>query len=137
MLKNTGGRSVLVKISRNSMITQRVGKLKETVKVDTQKLRKKALDGLEELFDLAQDMAKNKNVKLKQRQMWARIAAYIAQIINSVATGFDERQIDKDLNELERLVNEAKTKMEKGKTQEGNASTGRDKASRGPCGIFH
>jgi len=53
----------LVKISRNSMITQRIGKLKETVKVDKQRLRGKALEGLEELFDLAQAVAKSQNVK--------------------------------------------------------------------------
>jgi hypothetical protein len=42
--------------------------------------------------------------------MWARIAAYIAQIINTIADGIDERQIDKDLALLEKLVNEATAK---------------------------
>ena len=113
------------------MITQRIGKLKETVKVDTQRLRGKALEGLEELFDLAQAMAKSQNVKLKQRQIWARIAAYIAQIINSVASGFDERQINADLDELERLIDEARTKAKDGETEEGTAGTGADTASPG------
>jgi len=122
----------LVKISRNSMITQRIGKLKETVKVDTQRLRGKALEGLEELFDLAQSMAKSNNVKLKQRQIWTRIAAYIAQIINSVASGFDERQINADLDELERLVSEARAKAKDGETEEGAAGTGADAASQRP-----
>jgi hypothetical protein len=114
------------------MITHRIGKLKETVKVNTQRLRGKALEGLEELFDLAQAMAKSKNVKFKQRQIWARIAAYIAQIINSVASGFDERQIDADFDELERLINEAKSKAKDGETEEGTASTGANTASQGP-----
>lgn len=119
----------MVKISRNSMITQRIGKLKEAVKVDTQRLRGKALEGLEELFDLAQAMAKSQNVKLKQRQIWARIAAYIAQIINSVASGFDERQINADLDELERLIDEARAKAKDGETEEGAAGTGANTAS--------
>jgi len=38
------------------------------------------------------------------------IAAYIAQITNSVANGFDERQIDENLNKLEKLINETTTK---------------------------
>jgi hypothetical protein len=42
--------------------------------------------------------------------MWARIAAYIAQIMNTIANGIDERQIDNDLALLERLVNEATAK---------------------------
>jgi len=65
-------------------------------------------------------------ITLKQRQMWARIAAYTAQIINSVASGFDERQIDVQLDELERLVNEAKTKAKDGTNQEGLAKVGGD-----------
>jgi hypothetical protein len=47
---------------------------------------------------------------MKQRQMWARIAAYAAQIMNTIANGIDDRQIDKDLALLEKLVNEATAK---------------------------
>ncbi len=100
----------MVKISRNSMIKRRIADLKENIHVNTQRIREKTLNRLEELFDIAEGMAKSKNVKMKQRQIWARIAAYIAQIMNSVALSFDERQIDADLDELERLVNEAKAK---------------------------
>jgi len=103
------------------MIAKRLAELKETIRVDTQRIRGKTLDSLQELFDLAVALAKGKvktqneegvavKVTLKQRQMWARVAAYIAQIMNSVASGFDERQIDVQLDELERLVNEAKAK---------------------------
>lgn len=55
---------------------------------------------------------KQVKVSLKQRQLWARVAAYTAQIINSIAEGFDEREIDIQLDELERLINEAKAKAE-------------------------
>jgi len=98
------------------MVTRRIEKLKEKVKIDTQKLRRKTLQGLEELFNMAEKMAKTNNLKLKQRQMWTRVAAYIAQIINSVASGFDEKQIDEDLNKLEKLINEATAKNKTQKT---------------------
>jgi len=37
--------------------------------------------------------------------------------MNNVALGFDERQIDMQLDELERLVNEAKAKGKAGETE--------------------
>ena len=115
------------KISRNLMFLRRVATLKQSIKIDTQELRSKTIRNLEQLFDLAVMFAKGeiktqtesgKTVKitLKQRQMWARIAAYIAQILNSIASGFDEKQIDVQLDELERLVSEAKAKAKNEKT---------------------
>jgi len=121
----------LVKISRNSMIKRRIADLKENIHVNTQRIREKTLNRLEELFDIAENMAKSKNVKMKQRQIWARIAAYIAQIINSVALSFDERQIDADLDELERLVNEAKAKAKTKKTKRQVKGAKKEKVSKG------
>jgi hypothetical protein len=103
------------------MMRRRVAELKEEVKTDTQKIRLKTMKHLEELFNMASEMAKGEiqyqtengkpqRITLSQRQRWARVAAYIAQIINGVATHFDERQIDEDLAKLERLIDEAKTK---------------------------
>jgi hypothetical protein len=112
----------LVKISRISMISRRMANLKERVKIDTQRLREDALNGLEELFKIARKMAQSKKMEIVQRQMWARVAAYIAQVINSVASSFDERQIDKDLDELERLIDEAKAKAKAGRTEKRDAS---------------
>jgi len=125
------------------MIARRVTELKQTIKVDTQKTRANALKNLEELFDLAVALAKGQvktqtvegqkvKVTLKQRQIWARVAAYIAQIMNSIATGFDERQINADLEELECLVNEARAKTKNEKTQKGNASERGNATSSGP-----
>jgi hypothetical protein len=93
------------------------------VALDKQQIRSKSIKSLEGLFDLACSLAKGEiktqvvagkqlKVTVKQRQMWARIAAYTAQIMNSVMTGFDEKQIDTQLDELEKLVNEAKAKRE-------------------------
>lgn len=111
----------MTKISRNSMVLNRVRRVRRTIKIDTQRMRGKALTNLEELFDMAKALAKDKKVKLPTRQKWAQIAAYIAQVINSVASGFDEKEIDIQLDELERLVNEAKTKT-KVRKPEGSAA---------------
>lgn len=123
----------MVKISRNKMILSRIQKLKKRIKIDTQRMRGKTLNTLEELFDMAKDLAQNTNLKLKQRQMWTRIAAYICQVINSVASGFDERQIDVQLDQLEGLINEAKSKTKTKKTKKPVAGTKKDKASKRPC----
>ena len=122
------------------MIVQRVWKLKRRIKVDTQRMRGKALKNLEELFILAVALAKGEvktqtedgevqKVTLRQRQKWARVAAYIAQIMNSLAEGFDEREIDVQMDDLERLVNEAKAKAEAEKTEGTNGGAKRKKAS--------
>jgi hypothetical protein len=86
-------------------------------------LRSKTVKGLEDIFNLASafalgtykfqyDKGKREPITMKQRQMWARIAAYSASIINTIANGIDDRQIDKDLALLENLVNEATAKNE-------------------------
>lgn len=113
----------MVKISRKNSIHRRVIQLKRRVKLDTQRIRRNLIDQLEEVFNLAASLAKGEiktmkagkkqvKVSLKQRQMWARVAAYTAQIINSIAEGFDEREIDIQLDELEKLIREAKAKAE-------------------------
>lgn len=99
------------------MISWRVLKAEETLHVDTQKLRRKLMDWLEEIFDLACRIAKGeiqtlegKPVTLKTRKDWARIAGFTAQVIQSIAKGFDEKEIDDQLKELRRLIDEAKAK---------------------------
>ena len=102
----------MVKISRNSMVLRRIQLCRTIVRVDTQSLRSKLLGKLEELYDLAHDLAKNESIDLPSRNKWARVAAYTAQTINCVASGFDEQQINSQLDELERLVNEARARKQ-------------------------
>jgi len=117
------------KASRISMVKRRIAQLKEELKADTQKIRLKTIEQLQEIFNMASALAKGevkhqtedgkpRKLTLSQRQKWARVAAYIAQIINSVSNTFDERQIDEDLAKLEELINEAtaKTKTQKAGT---------------------
>jgi hypothetical protein len=106
----------LVKISRNNMLKNRIRKLRSEVKLDTQKLRDQTLQHLQELFTLAKEQAQNSNLSIKQRQSWTRVAAYICQVMNTIAVHFDERQIDIDLNKLEELINETTAKKQAQKT---------------------
>ena len=102
------------------MLKNRIRKLRAEVKIDTQKLRSQTIQGLHELFVLAKKQAQNKDDELKQRQAWTRVAAYICQVISTIANHLDERQIDQDLNTLEELINEATAKN---KTQETGTTT--------------
>jgi hypothetical protein len=76
---------------------------------------------LQQLFDVASAIARGQvqyqrigekmhPITLKERQGWIKVAAYVAQIMHNIAHGFDEKQIDEDLAELEKLVNEASKK---------------------------
>lgn len=92
-------------------------KLRADVRTDTAELRNDALGSLQALFGLAKDQAQNTHNSSKERQDWMRIAAYICQVMNSVASRLDEKQIDKDLNSLEELINEVQSKTKAQATQ--------------------
>ena len=128
----------MARFSAHKSMLIRIEKLKRSVKVDTQQTREKALTSLIQLFEIATKIARGevkyesgRLVSLKQRQLWARIAAYIAQIINGICKGFDERQIDVQLDELERLVNEARSKAEAKKIKDLKLEQREKKASEG------
>ena len=107
----------MVKITRKSLVEKRLLVCRRIVRVDTQRLRCQLMVKLKDMFDAAHCLAQQKDLNLNTRQKWMRVAAYAAQVINSLASGFDERQIDKDLDKLEVLVNEATAKKEAGKAQ--------------------
>ena len=109
----------MVKISRNSMIIRRLQIARRICRVDTQRLREKLLTRLQELFDISCGQARNKNLDLSQREKWARVAAYTAQVMEGLAKGFDERQVNRQLDELEELVGEARAEAKVRATQEG------------------
>jgi len=85
--------------------------------IDTQTLRKKWIIELDDLFDLANLIAKGKvdqqqvggklqSITPKERQMWAQVTANIAQVMGNLARGHDDTQFNDDLVELERLFKE-------------------------------
>lgn len=98
-------------------ISQRVSKTRRILIIDTQRTRKKLIIQLEEVFQIASNYARGKinlvtgedgkprPLTMSEKQFWARIAAFTAQTVNSIAKGIDERQIDSDLNKLEAMLN--------------------------------
>ena len=99
--------------------------LRRKVEVDTQRMRGYILTTLEQLFKMSSDFAlgkvetqvneatgKQEHLSIFQRQQWASIAGYTAQVMKSLADGFDERTIDADLAKLDEMVQEAKRKNE-------------------------
>ena len=98
-------------------ISQRVSKTRRILIIDTQRTRKKLIIQLEEVFQIASNYARGKinsvtgedgkprPLTMAEKQFWARIAAFTAQTVNSIAKGIDERQIDSDLNKLEAMLN--------------------------------
>jgi len=112
----------LVKISYNALIFRRIAKIKDIVEFDTQKIRVDLIRNLQELFILAKKQAENKNLQLPQRQKWVRVAAYDAQVVNSLTKTFDEAQLTKDLKQLEALINEAVATQENRGTQKPSSS---------------
>jgi predicted transcriptional regulator len=100
-------------------IERRFERLLRAYRLETQELRQRLISELETIFEMATAIAtgeiktqmvdgKPVRITLMQRQKWARAAAYIAQIIHSIARGFDEREIDDMLEEARRLIEEAR-----------------------------
>jgi len=98
-------------------VSLRVSKMRRILHVDTQRTRQRLIARLEEIFEISSDYARGRvkrvvdehgverELTVVERQFWARIATYSAQIINSIAKGIDERQIDQDLDKLEAMLN--------------------------------
>jgi len=84
-----------------------------------QKTRLKLLNDLQDMFNMAKGYAQSNDPKVtpKQRQIWMRIMAYIGQVMNSISKSFDEAQVTKDLERLEKLINEAVAKEKGGRTK--------------------
>jgi len=113
-----------MRIQRVIFIEKHVRKLRARVKLDTQQLRYNVINKLTDLFNAASGMAKSRGLEVKDRPEWTRIAGYIAQTIESISKGYDEKQIDQDLASLEKMIDEAKAKRKDGATQKGTPSPG-------------
>jgi len=94
--------------------------LRIEVEADTRRIREKALNILEEIFKAAARMAKGEiehqrrngkmvHVNLKERRMWLRLAEQAAQTIKVIASNFNEQEVNHQLTELEKLINEINT----------------------------
>lgn len=110
----------MVKVSVNRYVSRRMETLRIEVEADTRRIREKALNILEEIFRAAARMAKGEighqrrngkmvHVSLKERRMWLRLAEQAAQTIKTIASNFNEQEVNHQLTELEKLINEINT----------------------------
>ena len=110
----------MVKVSVNRFVSNRIDTIRNEVKAETQRLRNRTLDRLEEIFNVAAKVARGEirhqringkmvPIRLNQRKRWLRVAEHIAKTMNSIASNLNEREIQAQLNELERLFSEAQT----------------------------
>jgi len=88
--------------------------VKRRLKKDTQRLRVLLLDKLEELFKIAEASTKAESTTAEEAQNWMRIMGYLSQVMNSLAKSFDEAKAMEYLENLERMVSEAKGSSGKG-----------------------
>ena len=110
----------MVKVSVNRFVSNRIDTIRNEVKTETQRLREKTVNRLEEIFKAAAKVARGEirhqringkmvPISLKQRRRWVSVAKHIVLTMNGIVSNFDEQQIFEQLNELERLINETKT----------------------------
>jgi len=115
----------LVKISINRYITRRIDIIRKDVEKDIQRLRKKTLRNLEEIFTMSSHVARGEikhqrinrkmvPITLRQKRRWLLIAGQTALIIKNTATKFNEQEINLQLNKLEKQVQKT-TNIEKAK----------------------
>jgi uncharacterized protein YdaT len=111
----------MVKISVNRYVSRRIETTRKQIKATFQKLRNRTLKNLEQIFRVTARIARGEikhqrsdgkmvPITIDQRRRWARVAAQAAQIMNSLGSNLDEREINTQLDELERLVKEANSK---------------------------
>ena len=114
--------SDVVSVRSTDRVALYLGKMCRIARVDSQAIRAKLLRQLDALFQLAYSIAKGQVKQLRddegkeysvtpqQRQKWARLAAYTAQVMQNLSKGFDEKEFRMDLKKLERMVDELRRK---------------------------
>jgi hypothetical protein len=87
------------------VVERRIARIAGRFNVDTQKIRAGLILQLEALAEMAQQRAiDTHNLSLENKQNWARLAAYLSQVINGITKTFDETEVDADLKELEEML---------------------------------
>ncbi len=79
----------------------------KSLSLDTQKLRLELMQSLQELYEIASEWVGRGDPKA------ARLAGYIAQVINSLASSYEATKFQEDLQLLDQLIEEAKARREK------------------------
>ena len=93
------------------MLEEKLKKIVNLKEIKTQDIRVTLINELTSLFKTARDMAHS--AEGEGRQAWMRVCAYIAQVINSLANSYDEVRFNKQMSELEQMIEEARRKTAK------------------------
>jgi predicted transcriptional regulator len=92
----------------------RIARIADKVKLDTQRIRFELILELKALAEMAQQKAIDAHpLSVETKQNWARIAAYISQVINSISKTYDEATALEELEKLEKMIEEASKEDEK------------------------
>ncbi len=108
----------MVKVSANRYVMLRVEAIRRETEAHTQKLRRKLLKNLEEIFQQASKIVKGETkhqrikgkmtkITPKQRRRWLLVAACAAKTITMISENINEKEIKSQLEKLEKLVKEA------------------------------
>jgi methionyl-tRNA synthetase len=86
---------------------KRIINLTEKFDGDTQRVRAQLILDLQSLLEVAiQQVQSTTGRKTPEHQQWARLAAYISQVINSISKTYDVAQIKNELEELRKTIGE-------------------------------
>jgi len=85
----------------------RIARIANEFNLNTQKIRFELVLELKALAEMAQQKAIDTHPAcVENKQNWARLAAYISQVINGISKTYDEAKIDTQLEELEKKIAE-------------------------------
>ena len=89
----------------NRFLQRRISNLTEKFDGDTQRIRAQLIMELKALQETAVDQVNSaRGNKTVEQQNWARLAAYISQVINSISKTYDIGQIKDELEELRKTI---------------------------------
>jgi hypothetical protein len=92
---------------QNRSLQKRISNLTEKFDGDTQQIRAQLILELKSLQEIAIDQVQSATWrKTKEHQNWARLAAYISQVINSISKTYDVTQIKTELEQLRKTIGE-------------------------------
>jgi hypothetical protein len=105
----------LVKIPVNRYVEKRIAETMREMEAALNKLKRKMLKNLEEIFEIAGKIAKGEikhqrvsgrmiKITIPQRRRWLLVAGQTTEIIKGMTENFNEKEIKTKLGELENLL---------------------------------
>jgi hypothetical protein len=86
-------------------LEKRIANLTEKFDGDTQRVRAQLILDLQNLFEMTvKQVQSTRGRKTRAHQQWARLAAYISQVINSISKTYDVTQIKIELEKLRKTI---------------------------------